>query len=176
MKTKQLVQAALFVGLIAIAAQIKVPLGPVPFTLQLPMVILCGLLLGSKTGVISLVTYTFIGLLGVPVFAGASGLGAFVSPTFGFILGYIPAVFIFGLGREKTFVKMFLWTLLGMAVVFICGMAYFAFVMNVVLYTPMAFVEILMATVIPFLIKDILLALLTVALARTLSQRGLSLA
>ncbi|MCK1976325.1 biotin transporter BioY [Jeotgalicoccus huakuii] len=176
MKTKQLVQAALFVGLIAIAAQIKIPLGPVPFTLQLPMVILCGLLLGTKTGVVSLIIYTLIGLLGVPVFAGAAGLGAFVSPTFGFILGYIPAVLIFGLAKEKSFITMFMWTLLGMAVVFLFGTSYFAFVMGVVLNTPMAFLEILFVTVIPFLIKDIALAIVTVALARTLENRGLRLA
>ena len=36
MKTKQLVLAALFVALIAIGALVKIPLGPVPFTLRLP--------------------------------------------------------------------------------------------------------------------------------------------
>src|SRR5699024_11300136 len=106
MKTKQLVHAALFVALIAIGALVKLPLGPVPFTLQLPMVILTGLLLGPKLAFISLITYTLLGLLGIPIFAGASGLGAFVSPTFGFIIGYIPAALIIGVGKNKSIAKM----------------------------------------------------------------------
>ena len=44
MKTKHLVFAALFTALIAVGAQIRVPLGPIPFTLQVPMVLLAGLL------------------------------------------------------------------------------------------------------------------------------------
>jgi biotin transport system substrate-specific component len=175
MKTKQLVIAALFVALIAIGALVKIPLGPVPFTLQLPMVILTGLLLGPKLAFISLITYTLLGLLGIPIFAGASGLGAFVSPTFGFIIGYIPAALIIGVGKNKSIAKMVMWTMFGMSLVFICGTIYFYFIMEIVVKSPMSISEVLMAAVIPFLLKDIILAVLTVLFVKTLNQRGLIL-
>lgn len=176
MKTKHLVFAALFTALIAVGAQIRVPLGPVPFTLQVPMVLLAGMMLGKKLGLISITAYIFIGLIGIPVFAGAGGLGSFVSPSFGFVLGFIPGVVITGLGGNEYIGRMITFTLLGMAAIFICGVLYFSFIMTTVIGTPMSLMEILMAAVVPFLIKDVILAVLTVMFAKTLTQRGLMLA
>lgn len=176
MKTKHLVFAALFTALIAVGAQIKIPLGPIPFTLQVPMVLLAGMLLGKKLGLISITAYIFIGLIGIPVFAGAGGLGSLVSPSFGFVLGFIPGVVITAVGGNEHTGRMITFTLLGMVTIFICGVLYFAFIMNTVIGTPMSLTEILMAAVVPFLIKDVILAVLTVMFAKTLTQRGLMLA
>lgn len=175
MKTKHLVYAALFAALIAVGAQIRVPLGPVPFTLQVPMVLLCGMLLGKKYGLIAVVVYLGVGLVGVPVFAGSGGFGTVLSPTFGFILGFIPGVVVTALGGNEKYGKMILFSILGMIVIFICGVLYFAMIMNTVIGTPMGIKEVLMVAVVPFLIKDILLAVLTVIFAKTLTQRGLEL-
>ena len=176
MKTKHLVFAALFTALIAAGAQIRVPIGPVPFTLQVPMVLLAGLLLGRKLGLISVTAYICIGLIGIPVFAGAGGLGSFVSPSFGFVLGFIPGVVITAMGGNEQLVRMITFTLLGMGAVFICGVLYFSFIMNTVIGAPMSLVEVLMAAVVPFLIKDIILVVMTVMFARTITERGLILA
>ncbi|MGO1922356.1 MAG: biotin transporter BioY [Jeotgalicoccus sp.] len=176
MKTKHLVFAALFTALIAVGAQIRVPLGPIPFTLQVPMVLLAGLLLGKKMGLISITAYIFIGLIGIPVFAGAGGLGSLVSPSFGFVLGFIPGVVIAAVGGNEQTGRMITFTLLGMGAIFICGVLYFSFIMNTVIGTPMSLTEIMMAAVVPFLIKDVILAVLTVMFAKTLTQRGLMLA
>lgn len=175
MKTKHLVFAALFTALIAVGAQLRIPLGPIPFTLQVPMVLLAGLLLGRKLGLITVTAYIFIGLIGIPVFAGAGGPGAFVSPSFGFVLGFIPGVVITAMGGNTQPVRMMTFTILGMCAIFICGVVYFSFIMNAVIGTPMTLVEILMAAVVPFLIKDIILAVMTVMFARTLTMRGLLL-
>lgn len=176
MKTKHLVFAALFAGLIAVGAQIRIPLGPVPFTLQVPMVLLAGMLLGKKMGLISITVYIFIGLIGIPVFAGAGGLASLVSPSFGFVLGFIPGVMITAAGGKEHTGQMITFTLLGMGAIFICGILYFSFIMNIVIGTPMSLKDVLMAAVVPFLIKDFILAVLTVMFARTLTQRGLILA
>lgn len=176
MKTKYLVFAALFTAMIAVGAQIRIPFGPVPFTLQVPMVLLAGMLLGKKLGVISITAYIFIGLIGIPVFAGAGGLGSLLSPSFGFVLGFIPGVIITAAGGSENTGRMIIFTLLGMGAIFICGVLYFSFIMNTVIGTPMSLTEILLAAVVPFLIKDIILAVLTVMFAKTLTQRGLILA
>ena len=70
---------------------------------------------------------------------------------------------------------MVMWTLFGMSVVFICGTIYFYFIMEIVVKSPMSINEVLMAAVIPFLLKDIILAVLTVLFVKTLNQRGLIL-
>lgn len=176
MKTKHLVFAALFTALIAVGAQIRIPLGPIPFTLQVPMVLLAGMLLGKKLGLISITAYIFIGLIGIPVFAGAGGLGSLVSPSFGFVLGFIPGVVITAVGGNEQTGRMITFALLGMGSIFICGILYFSFIMSTVIGTPMSLTEIMMAAVVPFLIKDVILAVLTVMFAKTLTQRGLMLA
>src|SRR5699024_11656152 len=70
MKTKELVFCAVFVALVAISSMITIPIGPVPITLQTPMVILTGALLGRRLGGITMVVYLIAGLIGAPVFAG----------------------------------------------------------------------------------------------------------
>ena len=75
--------------LIAIAAQISVPLPftPVPLTLQPLAVILIGVTLGSTRGAAAAILYLLEGLSGMPVFAGG-GAGALwlAGPTAGYLL------------------------------------------------------------------------------------------
>lgn len=175
MKTKHLVFVALFAALIAVGAQIRVPVGPVPFTLQMPMVLLTALVLGSKLGALSTLVYMLVGLIGVPVFAGSGGIGALLSPSFGFVLGFIPAAYVAGIGvREGQPVHQSLInTYLALLTTFIFGVAYFIFIMNIVIGTPVGVLEALMVTVVPFVIKDLIVGTLTVMFARILKARGI---
>ena len=68
----------------AVAAQIAIPIFPVPFTLQVLAVILSGLLLGSRYGALAQAIYVLVGAVGAPVFAEfSSGLGRVLGPTGG---------------------------------------------------------------------------------------------
>ena len=87
-------------------ALVTVPVGTVPFTLQVAFVLLAGLTLGPRVGALSVFTYLCLGLV-APVFAGgASGAGALIGPTAGYLWGFLPAVLITGLvarhGRPST--------------------------------------------------------------------------
>ena len=87
--TKNLILTALFVALIAVGAFIRIPLPAVPFTLQYPMTMLAGLLLGGKRGCLAVCAYIVLGLMGLPIFAsGSSGVGYALQPSFGYILGF----------------------------------------------------------------------------------------
>ena len=61
---------------------------------QIPAVILVGAILGRKLGITAVVIYILLGLLCIPIFALGGGLNYFSQYGFGYILAYIPAVFI----------------------------------------------------------------------------------
>ncbi|HOO47090.1 MAG TPA: biotin transporter BioY, partial [Deltaproteobacteria bacterium] len=74
-------------ALTAAGAFIKIPIAPVPITLQNFFVILSGIILGPKAGALSQIVYIIIGLIGLPVFSGGGGPSYIFKPTFGYILG-----------------------------------------------------------------------------------------
>ena len=94
---------ALFTALLAVGAQLSIPLPlDMRLTLQMPLVLLCGVVLGSKRAAVSTSAYLLAGLTGLPVFTNFSGGIAYViKPTFGFIVSFIPAAFVIGLICEK---------------------------------------------------------------------------
>jgi biotin transport system substrate-specific component len=83
-------------GLTAIAAQVVVPLYPVPITGQTAAVLIVGATLGATRGALSMVLYAALGLF-LPVYSeGAHGITVILGPTGGYILGFIAAAAITG--------------------------------------------------------------------------------
>ena len=64
MKTKGVIYCGLFTALIAVGAFIKIPIPVVPFTLQYLFTMLAGLLLGSRLGTVSVLSYMHCGTYG----------------------------------------------------------------------------------------------------------------
>tara|TARA_B110000438_G_scaffold260217_1_gene270143 strand:- start:1395 stop:1961 length:567 start_codon:yes stop_codon:yes gene_type:complete len=92
--------------LIAMLAQISIyiPFSPVPITGQTIGVLLVGGILGSRKGLLTVIAYISEGYLGLPVFAEMSaGFPVLFGPTGGYILSFLPAVFIIGYLSEKNF-------------------------------------------------------------------------
>lgn len=91
--------------LTAVAAQMTIPVKPVPFTLQTLMVLLSGAFLGAKNGAYSQLIYLGMGVLGFPVFAQIPdftiGFARLFGPTGGYLLSYPLAAFIVGYLIEK---------------------------------------------------------------------------
>ena len=89
-------------AVVALLAQAEIPLWPVPITGQTLAVVLVGASLGVRRGGLALLTYLFAGLAGLPVFAGFSGsIAAVASPSFGFIVGFIPAAMVAGYAAAR---------------------------------------------------------------------------
>jgi biotin transport system substrate-specific component len=86
--------------LVALAAQVAVPLPgtPVPMTLQPLAVLIVGGLLGNWLGASSLLLYLALGAAGLPVFTpvGAPGILRLVGPTGGYLLAYPLAAYAVG--------------------------------------------------------------------------------
>jgi len=90
---RELTAIALLSTVMALTAQIYVPLPPIPFTLQTLGVLSCALLLPRRQAVYALAVYLLLGLVGLPVFAGGrAGLGVLAGPSGGFLYGFLPAV------------------------------------------------------------------------------------
>ena len=87
--------AALMAAMIAAGAYLAIPIGPVPIVLQNLFVLLTGLLLAPRWAASAIGVYLLAGALGLPVFAGATGgIGRFLGPTGGYLMGYVPAVLL----------------------------------------------------------------------------------
>ena len=101
--TRNIVYCALFAALIVVFAQVQIPLpGLVPISLATFAVMMAGLLLGWKYGLLAVAVYVLLGAVGVPVFAGfKGGLGALTGPTGGYIIGYLPYAALAGLHNKK---------------------------------------------------------------------------
>jgi len=94
--TRDMTYAALFTALIIAGGMIRIPLpGGVPLTMQIFFVITAAAFLGPSAWMPPLL-YTVLGLAGLPVFSGGGGPGYALYPTFGYILGFIPASLLIG--------------------------------------------------------------------------------
>ena len=85
---------ALFAALIAAGTFISIPLpfSPVPIVLQNLFTVLAGLILGPALGAAAVALYLAAGIIGAPVFAGATGgIVRLIGPTGGFLIGYFLA-------------------------------------------------------------------------------------
>lgn len=138
--------------LTALSAQIKVEIGPVPLTMQTFFVLLSGALLGSKKGAFSQLVYLFGGLAGIPWFSRGGGIIYILSPSFGYIVGFVLAAFFTGLFCERGFdrqIKMaFLAILVGNIILYIPGLLWLARFIG--------FEKVLAAGFYPFILGDLL--------------------
>jgi biotin transporter BioY len=105
-----------FAILTGLCAQIKFEIGLVPITFQTFAVLLSGALLGARKGALSQLSYLLMGLIGVPWFARGGGVNYILSPTFGYILGFVIASFLVGFLCEKGFDRKILTSLLAMLI------------------------------------------------------------
>ena len=97
-----------------------------------------------------------LGLIGIPIFAAGGGFGYIFNPTFGFLLGLIPAAWVVGrvCGDSLAPRRMALASLAGLAVLYAVGMPYMALILNVYMGKGMTFSAILWAGMLPYLPGD----------------------
>ena len=82
MKIREMLLAGTFVTMMIISAYIIVPIGPVPITMQPLIVLLAGMLLGSRLSAVSICVWVMLGCVGLPVFnQGQGGAVVLVGPT-----------------------------------------------------------------------------------------------
>lgn len=161
MKIRDLTRIALFVAIIIICSYIAVPFA-VPITMQTMGIFICALYLGRKKGTLAILIYILIGIIGIPVFSGMKGgIGVLLSPTGGYIIGFLLCGYLTGLVFEKTN-KAVLSCTLGLISLYTVGTVWF-YIVN-----PVALWGILSTCVLPFIIPDALKILTAVYIKKVL--------
>ena len=149
------------------AAQIAIPIPPVPFTLQVLAVILSGLLLGPRYGALTQGVYVLVGAVGVPVFSEFSGgLGVVLGPTGGYLASYPIAAAVAGsaapvvasASRRRALFSGFLWGCAGLAIIYALGATWLAvvtdlpigiaLVQGVLIFVPFDLIKVALATLV----------------------------
>ena len=161
------VASVLFITVLtAAAAQISFPLPftQVPFTFQPMVVLVGGLVLGSRLGLASQVLYLAAGIAGLPVFATSAtlppGLLRLLGPTGGYLMAYPIAAFVVGALAERGFARRYVTSvaamLAGLAIIYTAGtlwLAYFARLASG--SAAVGFATALTTGVYPFLLADL---------------------
>lgn len=170
-----LVLIAAGTALTSIAAQLTIPLWPVPITGQTFAVLLVGFTLGAVRGALSMVLYLILGVAGLPIFA-AGGHGSLLTSTSGgFVVGFIFAAALTGWLAQREWDRKVVGTFLsfaaGTVVLYAFGLPWLYTVLST--FPPATMTryfgttDVLQATitggVLPFLIGDTVKALLAAA-------------
>ena len=169
--TREIAYAALFAALVAAGAFVAVPLGPVPFTLQVLFVLLAGLVLGPRIGALSVVSYLIVGLV-APVYAGGtSGAGVLFGPTGGYLWGFVAGAALAGAvaWRRPSLARLLLGGLAGLLPIYSIGVTWLALQLQL---DPAAAVA---TGVAPFVVGDVLKAIAAALAARSLVSLPLGL-
>ncbi|MHC5269169.1 biotin transporter BioY [Enterococcus sp. LJL98] len=147
--------AAMFAGIIAVGAQIIIPLGFVPLSLQTFTIGLTATLLGRRTGTWAISIYLLLGLVGLPVFAGGkSGFGVLFGPTGGYLIGFIFASILIGsLRKNWTYFSVIGINLIGFLLALTIGAIWLSFVAD------LTFVQGFNSGFLPFLLPEVLKAI-----------------
>ena len=143
---------AIGAALIAVLAQISVPIGPVPFTLQNFAIGLIATVFRPREAVLSVGLYLLLGAIGLPVFAGGgAGFHVLVGPSAGYLwfdLLYA-GITSYLIHKNSSYVRIFIANLLGDSLVFVGG------ILSPHFLAGMPFDKALAVGVIPFIIPDL---------------------
>ena len=160
------VYCALFTALIIIGAYISIPIpiGPVPIALADFFVMLTGLFMGGKYGLLTVILYLGLGTIGLPVFSsGGSGFAFLFGPTGGFLFGYLLLVATIGFITEKvksSFTTDLLALLFGNMLLFAMGITWLKVTLN------MTWSAAIVAGLIPFIPGTVIKIIVALAIGR----------
>jgi len=177
-RARVLALPALFAAVISVLAQVSIPIpiSPVPITGQMLGVFLAGAILGSRLGVLSILTYILLGAAGLPVFAqGRSGPAVILGPSGGYLTGFVLGTYLLGKVVERRSQPAYGRTAAGMALCLLATYAVGCTQLALVLHLSPS--KALWAGVIPYLPLDLFKLALATAVAvparRSLEAAGL---
>lgn len=167
---QDITRISLMAALSFVGGMIAIPLGPVPITLQTLFVLLSGFILSAPAAFLSQLLHLLLVLL-------VKGFQTIMSPSFGFLIGFmLAATLIAWLRDHKKIENLSLLALIGTIVIYLVGTPYMTFILNVVLESQLSFLQILMSGVILFLPGDIMKGIIAVIIVKGLVGKRIKVA
>jgi len=164
---------AISVALIAGAAQIQIPMWPVPITGQSFAVLLVGASLGPIRAAIATSVYLLLAVAGLPVLAAqpdgshTTGLAVLALPTLGYLVGFIVASVALGwfakLAWDRKVLKAVVSFLVAEVIIYACGLPVLALFLSTN-GLPADAATVLALGFVPFIVGDLIKAGLAGAL------------
>lgn len=197
--TQEMTRITLFTAM-AVAAAVLARFGSsvVPFSLVPIVVFLAGGILGAKPGAYSMLAYMILGLVGLPVFAGPpyGGFAYVLSPSFGFVPGFVLGAYVVGVvsrwarrresrrnstpatqeqkrGYDNVSLTSFIAAnAAGILTYNAVGIPYLSLVLNIYLDSPTSIARVLQIGLVPFIVSDLIKAVIAAAIARAVVRAG----
>ena len=167
--TKNYATIAFCVAIIAILAQITIPIPPVPLTMQTFAIGLIATIIPWRQSVATMFVYVIIGGIGLPVFAYfTGGVAKLFGPTGGYLFSFIIMAFIIGFYLSKTGDSK--WhaisaNLIGMLINLIIGTVWLKY------YLKINWDEAFISGFLPFIVFGIIKAVLAASIGLTIRRR-----
>ncbi len=170
LKISDLTMIAMAAALLAISAQLAIPLGAIPFTLQTAFFLMIAIILPPKNAFLAISAYLLLGAVGLPVFSGGrGGLGILFGPTGGFLFGFWPAVlactWILKKAANLSLKRVYWAAIWAIIIIFICGTAYYA------ILSDLSFYQSFLVVALPFLAIDAAKIIIFTPIAWQVRQR-----
>lgn len=122
---------ALMAALMCVLCPVSVPIGPIPISLSILVILLTVYVLGTWRALVSYTVYLLLGAVGMPVFSGfQGGLAKLAGPTGGYLAGFWLMILVAGIIMEKgkrNLLLTILGMLVGVAIDYAVGTAWFVF-------------------------------------------------
>ncbi len=122
---------ALMAALMCVLCPVSVPIGPIPISLSILVILLTVYVLGTWRALVSYTVYLLLGAVGMPVFSGfQGGLAKLAGPTGGYLAGFWLMILVAGIIMEKgkrNLLVTVLGMLVGVAIDYAVGTAWFVF-------------------------------------------------
>ena len=159
---------ALMAALMCVLCPVSVPIGPIPISLSILVILLTVYVLGTWRALVSYTVYLLLGAVGMPVFSGfQGGLAKLTGPTGGYLAGFWLMILVAGIIMEKgkrNLLVTILGMLVGVAIDYAVGTAWFVF------QTESTVVHALDVCVYPFIPFDVAKIVIAVLLGSVVYQ------
>ena len=166
---RTMTQSAIFAALLCVLSPIAIPVGAVPITLSIFLVMLTGVVLEWRQAGMAVLVYLLIGAVGLPVFSGGqAGFAVFIGPTGGYLWCYLPMVILISMvshcGGATTRMAVF-GNALALVLCYTTGTAQFTFLSRCDIETALA------VCVFPFVALDVIKLVAAAVLGNALRLR-----
>lgn len=122
-------RCALMAALMCVLCPVSIPIGPIPISLSVFVILLTVYILGTRDALISYTVYLLLGAAGMPVFSGfQGGLAKLAGPTGGYLVGFLLMILISGMFIRKSHGNLWISMIgmvVGIAMDYVLGTAWF---------------------------------------------------